>query len=272
MRTFNFHQSFTLNRERLSALLRCVVEDPAASKESVAAAMGVNPYMVEGFRGWLCKTGLGAYAHKAYAITEFGRLVARYDPYMEQPATLWGLHYHLAASQQDERADVWHQFFNDFASAGKQFADAELLAYMERTLAPGASSRNYIPKDTKELLKCYVRDEALGSLGLLRKDGKQSYTLAPAGSLPDTPIIAYVLFDSWQRLFPTFDTLRLTQLCEEPEMIGRIFAVGRTQVQQAISMLQSRGLLTFADTQHEPVSRRFHDNPLTFLEHLYQSL
>ena len=62
MREFRFHNNFMLNRDRLSAMFRCVAEDPAAAKESIAAAMGVNPYMVEGFRGWLCKTGLGSFA------------------------------------------------------------------------------------------------------------------------------------------------------------------------------------------------------------------
>lgn len=106
MREFRFHNNFMLNRDRLSAMFRCVAEDPAAAKESIAAAMGVNPYMVEGFRGWLCKTGPGSFARKTYTISTFGQIVARYDPYLEQPGTLWGLHYHLATSQQGERAEV----------------------------------------------------------------------------------------------------------------------------------------------------------------------
>ncbi|NJN65898.1 MAG: DUF4007 family protein [Chloroflexaceae bacterium] len=270
MRDFKFHNNFTLNRERLSAMLRCVVQDRTASREAVAAAMGVNPYMVEGFRGWLCKTGLGRFERKTYTIAEFGNAVAHYDPYLEQPGTLWGLHYHLVASQQEERAAVWHSFFNEFATPGKSFTSTEMKAYMERTLAHTANSLGYVPDDCKEFLKCYVRSEALGSLGLLHSSKKDTYEVV--GTQPDISIVAYVLFDSWQRRFPTFDTLRLTQLCEEPEMIGRIFVMGRTQVRQTVGMLQSKGLLTFADTQHEPVTRRFHDNPLAFLAHSYQSL
>jgi hypothetical protein len=272
MRDFKFHNNFTLNRDRLSAMLRCVVEDPVAAKETIAAAMGVNPYMVEGFRGWLCKTGLGTFERKNYTISSFGQMVARYDPYLEQPGTLWGLHYHLAASQQEEHAEVWHRFFNEFATPGKSFTKTEMQAYMERTLAHNANSSGYIPDDSKELIKCYVRSEGLGDLGLLRLVGKNNYTVAAEAPAPDINIMAYILFDSWRRLFPTFDTLRLSQLCEEPEMVGRIFVIGRAQVRQSVAMLQSKGLLTFADTQHEPVTRRFHDDPLSFLEQYYQSL
>lgn len=272
MRDLNFHQGFTLNRERLSALLRCVVENPTAPKATIAAAMGVNPYMVEGFRGWLHKTGLGQLKHKTYRISDFGHLVANHDPYLEQPGTLWGLHYHLVSSQQDERAEVWHHCFNTFITPGQSFSHTEIQMHMERVLGHKANSQDYITKDTNELLKCYVRPEALGHLGLLWSQKKRTYTVTTDVPRPDMSIIAYVLFDSWQRLFPTFDTLRLTQLCEAPEMIGRVFVAGRARVQQVVGILQSRGLLTFADTQHEPVTRRFHDTPLSFLEQYYQSL
>jgi hypothetical protein len=270
MRDFQFYEKFALNRERLSAILRCTAEDPTASKKTIAAAMGVNPYMVSGFRGWFCKTGLGTMMSKQTTFTPFAHLIARYDPYMEQDGTLWGLHYHLATSTNQERAEVWYQFFNTFATPGKSFTSNELQRYMDHTLAAYAASPAYIADDRKELLKCYASQAALGPIGLLHKEGEKDYRIT--GSLPDAAIVAYIVFDSWQRLFPTYDTLRLTQLCETPEMVGRICIVERVAVQQAVGILQSQGYLTFADTQHEPVSRRFHDDPLIFLEQYYQSL
>ncbi len=73
-------------------------------------------------------------------------------------------------------------------------------------------------------------------------------------------------FDSWQWRFPGVDTLKLIQIYQEPDMLDRVCMAHRTIVQNSISVLQSMGLLTFADTQHEPVTRMVHVPPITLLE------
>jgi hypothetical protein len=74
----------------------------------------------------------------------------------------------------------------------------------------------------------------------------------------------------WQRRYDDTNTLRLSQLVSEPETPGRIFVATSTQVREFILHLQAQGLLTYADTQHEPVTRRFHDDPIVLLEQYYQ--
>jgi hypothetical protein len=81
-----------------------------------------------------------------------------------------------------------------------------------------------------------------------------------------------MLFASWSRRFPGIDTLRLTQVCQEPELPGRILLARREQVVRWLTTLQAMGLVTVADTQQEPVSRRFQDAPLSLLERYYQQL
>jgi hypothetical protein len=44
------------------------------------------------------------------------------------------------------------------------------------------------------------------------------------------------------------------------------------QVMRWLTTLQAMGLVTVADTQQEPVSRRFQDAPLSLLERYYQQL
>jgi hypothetical protein len=90
------------------------------------------------------------------------------------------------------------------------------------------------------------------------------------GILPETFVAAYVLFDMWRRHYNDTNTLRLSQLVSEPETPGRIFVATSTQVRELILHLQAQDLLTYADTQHEPVTRRFHDNPTVLLEQYYQ--
>jgi hypothetical protein len=270
MRAFAFHQKFSLNRERLARMLQCIADGEATSEDAVAAYMGVNPYMVQGFRGWLCKTGLGSATKQQYDLSEIGSLVAAHDPALSQPGTLWLLHYYLA-SDHNERAEVWYRLFNEFATPGTSFTRTELQTYVERVVDELPTNKTAVTNDANEALKCYTRSDALGDLHLLCTSGKDQYAVDTIQE-PDPHIVAFVLFDSWSRRYPGIDTLRLTQVCQEPEMPGRIFLARRDQVLRWLSTLQAMGLVTVADTQQEPVARRFQDSPLTLLERYYHQL
>lgn len=270
MRSFAFHQKFALNRERLARMVQCIADGAATSEDAVGAYMGVNPYMVEGFRGWLCKTGLGSASKHDYTLSPIGTLVAAHDPALERPGTLWLLHYHLA-SDHGERAEVWYRLFNEFATPGASFTRTELQTYIERVVANLPPNKTAVAKDVEEAVKCYTRPEALSDLHLLRKDGKEKYEAGIAQE-PDPHIFAFMLFASWSRRFPGIDTLRLTQVCQEPELPGRILLARREQVLRWLSTLQAMGLVTVADTQQEPVSRRFQETPLFLLESYYHQL
>ena len=123
--------------------------------------------------------------------------------------------------------------------------------------------------DTKELVKTYSQASALGGLGIITRQADKRL-VAGWGTPPEPLIVAYVLFDMWQRHYNDVNTLRLSQLASEPETPGRIFVATSSQVREFILHLQAHGLLTYADTQHEPVTRRFHGNPTVLLEQYYQ--
>ncbi|GAB4190507.1 MAG: hypothetical protein OHK0022_03370 [Roseiflexaceae bacterium] len=137
--------------------------------------------------------------------------------------------------------------------------------------------------DTKELIKTYTNAAALGGLGLIVRQNKTEFVsglglivrqnktefVSGTPALPEPLIAAYVLFDSWPRQFGSVDTVRLSQLVDTPESIGRVFLANNTQVRELVGAMQSMGLLTFADTQHEPVTRHFHDVPIALLERYY---
>jgi hypothetical protein len=223
--------------------------------------------MVEGIRGWLCKTGLGNGTSKNYTLSPFGTLVAEYDPDLQQAGTQWLLHYYLV-SQHEERAEVWYRCFNEFLSPRRSFSADELQGYTERILEQTPKNKDGVAKDTKELIKTYTQPAALGALGIVAKQGKAALSVA-APNEPDPLIVGYILFDGWMRRFGEVDTIRLSQIVNEPESIGKIFTADHDQVRQYIGALQRLGLVNYADTQHEPVTRRFQDDPLRLLERYY---
>ncbi len=125
-----------------------------------------------------------------------------------------------------------------------------------RSLDQTPKNKAGVDSDAKELIKTYINPAALGDLRLLIRQGKSEIVVGRP-DVPDALIVAYVLFDSWERRFGSIDTVRLGQLISEPESIGRVFIADDSQVRSSISALQSHGMLTFADTQHQSVTRRF---------------
>lgn len=270
MRTFAFHQKFSLHRERLSLMLRCIADGAATSEDAVASYMGVNPYMVEGFRGWLCKTGLGNATKSDYHLSPVGHLLAQHDPTLERDESLWLMHYALANSD-GERAEVWYRFINEIAAVGTQFTRATVQTYVERSVEELPKNTKAIQHDAQEMIKSYTRTEGLAGLGFVQQESKTDYRIIPPQE-PQPIVVAYVLLDSWMRRYPHIDTLRLSQVCVEPEMPGKIFLAPREHLIQALRHVQALGLIALADTQHEPVTRRFREPPIRLLTDYFATL
>jgi len=267
MRALRFNQGFALDRTLLRGMIQCIATGKATSDEAVGAYIGVNPYKVEGLRGWLCKLGVASGTAKEYRLSPFGATVAVHDPDLALPGTLWLLHYFLA-SEHEERSEVWHRCFNEFLYPGKLFAREELGAYVERSLSESPANKAGVESDSKELIKTYTQPVGLGPLGLLTRQADKRL-LAGLHTLPEPLIVAFVLFDVWHRRYDDTNALRLSQLVSEPETPGRMFLASSTQVREFVLRLQADGLLSYADTQHEPVTRRFHDQPTVLLKQYY---
>lgn len=266
MRSFSFYKKFSLKRDRLASMLRSVSENASASDDEVGAAMGVNPYMIESVRGWLCKTNLAVKEAGSYTVSPFGLLVAQYDPHLEDSGTLWLLHFYLA-TEHAEKAEVWYQFFNTFASPHRTFTRDEWYIAIARSLDSVPSNKAGLSEDPNEVLKTYTAFDALGSLGLMTKTDAQTYR---CGDVSPPPLIAaYMLLDTWGRYFPHVDTIRVSQVCQEPEMLGKLCIADRTATQRMLNQIQSLGIVVTADTQHEPVTRRYREAPINLVEQYY---
>lgn len=267
MRDIDFCRKFTLDRQRLSGMLIAIAQNDQATDEQIANAMGVNPYMVTGFRGWLRKTGLGTGTSGKYKLTPLGRNIAKYDPKLHLTGTLWLLHYNLC-SEHEERAEVWFRCFNEFISVGQTFEPEMLRAYVERSVVDTVTNVKGIANDTNELITTYTQPNALGGLNIITKH-KKMIEVTPS-QLPHPLIAAYILFDSWPRRFGAADSVRLSQVVTEPECLGRICMATPERTREMILTLQGLGLVNYADTQHEPVTRRFHGPALELIERYYE--
>ncbi len=270
MRSIAFHQKFKLDRERLATLLRYMTEQPIASKKGAAVYMGVGEPAAEGCIGWLIKTSLVTPRDKGYELTPLGELIANHDPELSQQNTLWLMHYYLI-TEHNERSEVWYRAFNEFFNPGISIERSSLLTYIERSLEGTSTNKLGLSDDCNQFWKCYLDPASLGKLNLVQEDKQKTYTFN-LSIPPDTAIFAFTLFDAWQRRFSHVDTLRISQICEEPEFSGKVFVAHRDQVVQMLQNLQSLGMVNIIDSQHEPVTRRYRDDPYQILTNFYTAL
>ena len=115
---FRAHETFFIRKGWLSKGIKNVVADSAVfmgNSGNPMDVLGIGSNMVKSLRYWLQAVGLTtepAYGKKEQSLTDFGKLVKQYDPYIEELGTLWLLHYHLAKNLND--ATSWYFFFNEF--------------------------------------------------------------------------------------------------------------------------------------------------------------
>lgn len=113
------HESFILRDGWLIKGIQAVEKDNGVfSKNSGADALGVGTNMAKAIRYWMRTAGVTRdVPQKGVQLTEIGKTIAKYDPYIEDPFTLWILHCKIAGNF--EQATAWNVFFNkmDLTSA-----------------------------------------------------------------------------------------------------------------------------------------------------------
>jgi hypothetical protein len=211
---FARHDTFHPRHGWLKKAYELAIELPDLfTREDAAHQLGVGKNMVRAIRYWsyafdILAPGMDEHRHPVSHPTELGRNLldeaAGWDPYLEDPASLWLLHWRLVG--RPEWATGWtYTFFrfgrSDFTvrDLARAFGD-----YVEKEY-PGA---RYAPSSYEKDASCLVRMYALptgarpgeesiqcpfAELGLLRlgaEPGTFAFAVGPKPSLPDEMIAA----------------------------------------------------------------------------------
>ena len=177
-----------------------------------------------------------------------------WDPFMEDPGTLWLLHWLLLAPPS--MLPVWWLAFNDFDVV--EFEDSDLDQAIEAQIeavsnwkTPHPSSRK---KDVNALLRTYgpparayrssiedVLDCPLRELKLIEVSsatGRYRFRLGPKSTLP-SEVVAYAVLDYISRTETGGNTVTISRLAYEPGAPGRVFKLSETELQQMLEPVLS---------------------------------
>jgi hypothetical protein len=118
--SFSGHETFPFRYPWLKKGFDAVREDGNVFlRDDAITTLGVGKNMVRAIRHWCLATGILRDNRQqepgTLAITPLGELLFAdegLDPYLEDPATLWLLHWHLASNRA--RATTWFWTFSHY--------------------------------------------------------------------------------------------------------------------------------------------------------------
>lgn len=279
--------------------LRSIFTDDAA-----IAYFGVGKNMVTAMRHWSLAAGLLRTVGEEdtgtpgnFALTELGALIfdAAGDPYLERPASLWLLHWHLAATPT--RATTWYWAFNELnePTFTRDLLRARLARRCEELREDGRLKNSRISESTlKSDILCFIRTYAskaeagratqedslecpLTELGLIQPvdvGAAFQFKRGPKSTLPDE-VFLYGLLRFWQKLYPTRREFTVEAITHEPGSPGRVFLLDEETVAERLARLAdlTRGAVRWDEStgMRQVYAIDLHKlDPLQFLRPLYR--
>lgn len=217
--SFGRHETFQLRYGWLPKGFQAVQQDPHIfeNADEATVRLGVGKNMVHSIRFWLRASGM--MESKGYSVTQLGRRLLNeenprgWDPYLEDEATIWLLHWLLASNA--ELSTTWFWFFNNFHKPNftAQEAQVALRDFVKANVRNKVATTT-LKTDAAVLLRMYVQskgntrtaledalDSPLSVLGLIHQEpGGRSYMsqASPRPGLPNA-VLAYAVIELFRK-------------------------------------------------------------------------
>ena len=271
---FSGHETFPLRYGWLKKVYDRVAETEQEANnrascwsDDAIARFGVGKNMVASMRHWANTANIIVEPDtKTVRTTELGRKLfgdAGLDPYMEHPATLWLVHWQLAAWP---KKTTWFWAFSYYPAI--TFERGGLVKKLDR-LAKDQNWSRVATTTIKNDVACFIRtyvaqnpsgrtahDDVLESplteLGLIKAIGKKDgfrFARGPKTTLGDG-VFVYALIDFWKRHSINAATLAFEAIAYAPGSPGRVFAFDENDVADRLAVLDNvtDGALRWSET------------------------
>jgi hypothetical protein len=238
-------------------------------RDDAIITLGVGKNMVRSIRHWCLAAGVLEENPKerggALRASDFGTILlddGGLDPYLEDPATLWLLHWQIASNRF--RAATWFWTFSHFHEPEfTREALASAVFGWTQTLGGKPVAYSSVKRDVDCFLRTYVASRSargvaedsidcpLVELGLLTQAGGELYRFR-RGSQPSLPdgILLYAILHFWTAFAPASETLALQDLVRQPGCPGRLFKIDESSLAERLENIerQTEGALRYGET------------------------
>jgi len=258
--SFSGHESFPFRNTWLTKGVTQCAEDPTLfGKDDALVSLGVGKNMVRSIRHWCLATRMleeddtvPNNRGRQLKPTELGKRIflgeAPWDPYLEDVATLWLIHYQLVTG--DSKATTWYYAFNemhqpDFTRHGLE----QTIGSLAKRYPEIRASANTLARDIDVFIRTYVGssnsqgtleetlDCPLAELGLIFQPAPTSpyaFARGPKDTLPDA-IFLFALCTFAQ--VRSAKTLTFDDLAYAPRSPGRVFKLDEPALAERLERL-----------------------------------
>ncbi|WP_157953537.1 MULTISPECIES: DUF4007 family protein [Ignatzschineria] len=213
-------------------------KDVFSANEAIAQ-FGVGKNMVGSMRHWCNVSGLV----DDNVLTDFAKEIFDdngFDPFLENPMTLWILHYTLATNPQLVTY-YWYFNINNSLNLDRKTLQNEVVNYCNKEgyTVPSATT---LKRDVECIIRLYMyrasqnTDNAVESplteLSLIVPIHKQGFFASNRGAKPTLPAVLFwsAVFQCWKVRYENQKTLSLSVLAYEPLSPGRVFLLDENSI------------------------------------------
>lgn len=280
------HQSFYLRDRWLNKAIKHLAHDNRFFYDTEAfEKMGLGKNMVNSLRFWVVATGVvreefNNERKKIHIITDIGKLIYKYDRFLQFSETSAILHYHL--TKEKEPATVFYWFFNVLNE--NVITKEELLTRFiewvqineEKTISDKSLKRDidclinlYTAgqnnEDPEEVIQSPISklDMVEERKGIIFKKNGQVINIGLTA-------LMYTLLNYGNER--GFDTITVEEIISKEGLWGHVFNLSRTTIIEALEKLShhSKYPIRFTRTNNLDTIRLPNVNPLDFLKSEYE--
>lgn len=152
--SFAGHQSFHCRNLWLNKGIDFISQGKKFSNEDAVVDLGVGKNMVSSINYWINSFGFVQEKKDLSRIAKFIFGKNGVDPYLEDIASLWLLHYHIIT---EGKASIFSLFFNEFRKQQIEFTKNQLFSFLQRKCAEAdlIVSPNTLKRDIPVFLRTY---------------------------------------------------------------------------------------------------------------------
>jgi len=188
--------------------------------------------------------------------TDLGLVVHRYDPFLDDLATLWLLHYLVSSN---ERYVVWNRLVNQVIPDNDRFSTTIARPYFAdlRHFYSEHSMNKHLRKEMGAVWNAYT-EQAFRHLGYIRAESEQIYTRDDHEPVPPRIFCAAVLV--YRECFlARAATLDVAMLVDKANSPGRVFDLTERQVRDLLEEIKELGYF-YVETRADLDQIRFRDD------------
>ena len=263
--SFAGHQTFAMRAGWLKKGLDAIQNDPQFfARDDALVVLGVGKNMVTAIRHWILATDLARAIGRDITATPIGRALfddEGFDPYLEDAATLWLLHWNGCGPGSSWFSAAWaFNYGREWEWTRENLCENLASAAAKIGKAPSSET---LRRDVDVFLHTYAPAERTGSnsedgldcplreLGLIAPNFEHHFRFAvgPKPTLP-TAIFAYALLKFWNWKAPASATISAREVAGEAGSPGVVFKLDEDSTLAYLDKLAdvTGGALRFEDT------------------------